>query len=212
MSAKRTLLAVSLLMLAHTVPGNEVQAHARNAPTAEAPAATAVLPSAGSDDCQSLARSRAEVGSATGTKAATLFERAGARCAKAGALSAAVAHYSAAIRHTVWRASTFARRGESYAGLGEHEFAVLDYDQSIRLAPERSRYRYLRAVSLAAIGRAEAAVTDLEQVLRLDDSEVVSRLQRHLAKKGYDTPVDGEYDPETRRDLVACLSRNCIHL
>jgi tetratricopeptide (TPR) repeat protein len=204
---------VSLLVLSQPALKHEARAHTANATTTEAPGPSAApRPFAKSKDCQSLASSTAAVGSASGTKAAKLFERAGAQCVKAGALSVAVAHYSAAIRQTVWRASTFARRGESYAGLGEHEFAVLDYDQSIRLAPDRARYRYLRAVSLAAIGRAEAAVDDLEHVLKLDDREVVSKLQRHLAKKGYDTPVDGEYDLETRRDLVACLSRNCISL
>ncbi|MEX0760364.1 MAG: hypothetical protein WD100_12365, partial [Tistlia sp.] len=146
----------------------------------------------------------------TGTAAAKLFERAGAACAEAGKLTAAVAHYSQAIRHSVWRASTYARRGRLHARLGEHELAVLDYDQSIRLDPQQSRYRYLRANSRAPIGRAEAAVDDHEQVLKLEDSEVVSRLQRRLIEKGYGTPVDGEYDPGTRRALVACLSAHCF--
>lgn len=212
MSAFRTLLAASLIVLAQPALADVARAHNELGSGAGLALAAPAAHLASEGDCQSIAEARRRVGSATGTAAAKVFEREGAACVKAGDLTAAIAHFSEALRRSAWRSATYVRRGEARARLGEHEFAVLDYDQAIRLNPDHPRFHHLRAVSLAAIGRAEAAVDDLEQALRLDDPKVVSRLQQHLTKKGYETAVDGEYDPGTRRALVACVSTNCIRL
>lgn len=213
MTALRTLLAVSLFVLALPAFSDEARAHKPLGMAGDGPWLAGPLPELPDDlDCRPLAASLAKAGTGSGTRAAKLFEREGTDCAEAGRLSVAIAHFSEAIRRSAWRAGTYVQRGRLHARLGEHELAVLDYDEAIRLSPERPRYHYLRAVSLTATGRAEAAASDLERVLKLDDSEVVSRLQRRLAKEGYDTLVDGLYDEETRRALVACLSRNCMQM
>ncbi len=162
--------------------------------------------------CRPVEEMRTRVGDARGTAAAKRFEREGLACAKAGDLTAAIAHFTAALEHSAWRPRTLARRGEAQARLGQHEFAVLDFDRAIRLEPGQPRFHHLRAISLAAIGRAEASVDDLEQALRLSDPAVVSRLQQHLRRKGFGTAIDGAYDARTRRALVACISQNCIRL
>ena len=172
---------------------------------------TAALPAL-ERGCRPIEATRTSVGDARGTAAAKRFEREGLACAKAGDLTAAIAHFTAALEQSTWRPRTLARRGEAHARLGQHEFAVLDFDRAIRLEPGQPRFHHLRAISLAAIGRVEASVDDLEQALRLSDPEVVTRLQRHLRKKGFGTAVDGAYDARTRRALVACISQNCIRL
>ena len=118
--------------------------------------------------------------------------------------------YELVLRRDPGNAKAYNGRAWSLYLLGRYAEALGSVERSLSLEPGNVRAIDTYAHVLAALGRPEEALAEFERALRAGGVRVVRMYQRELAAQGYyQGALDGDYGPQTRAALVACLEAGC---
>lgn len=122
----------------------------------------------------------------------------------------AIEDYDKALRLDPDDAKAYNNRAYSLYLLGRFTEALGDVEQSLSLEPDYVYAIATHAEVLAALERRTEALAEFERAMRIGGAEWVRMYQRALKGHGYYRGlIDGNYEPEIRAALAACLDAGC---
>jgi len=127
---------------------------------------------------------------------------------ESGALRAAIADFSQALRLNGANDRAYAGRAQARFAQGEVKRAIEDYNKAIDLAPGESTYLIGRGHAFLVNGNPDASIRDLTEAIRLDPNSASARNNRGLAyrRKGDNQSALADYNAAIALNPVYALA------
>jgi serine/threonine protein kinase/tetratricopeptide (TPR) repeat protein len=120
---------------------------------------------------------------------------------EAGAVDAALAHFSEILARKPELAEAWFGRGQCYQRKGDQRLALNDFTEAIKRDPKRWRYLHQRAWAHFNLGQMEKSIADNSKVIAMDDQYPGVRLGRGMAYETLGQWDKAEADYTRAREL-----------